>query len=159
MLEKVKDKVKNSEAVRIWQKNSAEVDAEREANKGQRRCLVAFIRLTWAVLVVFLVYLIVILAVTYVTPMMVSYIGGLAKITEDTDIFVVLSAWAFPSFLMVMLIFAFTVYLIFKVNSLLRRGFTKIIKKIRSNAALKQKEQSEGNASGSGKKRSKKRKK
>lgn len=155
MFRKVKDKIAKTDAGKIWAKNSAEVDAARRENKKAKRGVIAFVRGLQLLAHCFTIYVIVVAATVFIAPTLVSYIGGLAQVTSNTDIFIVLSTWFLPSLFALGLLLAFTLFVIKKMNSFWRKCFDGIVAKIRKSAEKQNSETGETNKENESVKKSK----
>lgn len=109
---KLGDKVRKTRVGMLWSANRAIDKAEKAEKKKKRRGLIAFTRLIQAFMTAMTVYIFSLFTIVFLTPTIVSYLGGLARITKDTDIFVTISTWVFPSIMALLCLFALYIVVI-----------------------------------------------
>lgn len=134
---KLKEKIRSTEAAKIWAKNSAETKAEREQKKSSGKVKIAVVRFIQAFMIVVTVYAIAVVAVSVVIPTVTAYLAGAAGVTDETSIVLIISTWLFPALVANLLICAGALFLIKMSFRMWNKCFGGIVAKIKEKAAAK----------------------
>lgn len=143
-MSKLKEKISNTDAAKIWAKNSEEDRIERAKNKGSKRVPIFIIRCIQVFVIMFTVYIIAIASATFVIPTVVSYLGGLARISHETDFLIAISTWIFPSLFACGLILVAIIAVIKAVFRMWNKCFGGIVNRLQASAVKAKSENESG---------------